>query len=89
MRRKIETGDIYRGAYLLCAGGYLEDSRMTRRGEVLFLISGEEIHDEDMRYRTGQALVNPLQLRETLNLLRDIVFENVRGDRRHHGTATG
>lgn len=85
MRRTIETGDMYRGAYLLCAGGYLEDARMTGRGEVRFLISGEEIQDEDLRYGSGQALVNPVQLRETLNLLRDVLFEQ----RRRHGSATG
>jgi len=91
VKREIETGDLFRGAYLLCSGGCLEEARMTRRREVLFLISGEDVRELDIRYRTGQALVNPLQLRETLNLLRDIVFEKLRsGERRtHHGSVTG
>jgi hypothetical protein len=32
----------------------------------------------DKQYRDGQALVNPLQFRETLNHLRDILFEKLR-----------
>jgi len=41
--------------------------------------------EEDRRYRTGKALVNPVQLRETVNLLRDLVFERLRGERRLYG----
>ncbi len=86
MRRDIETTDIFRGAFLLCQGGQLQKTLMSCDGQVRFLISGEELLEEDMRFRTGKALVNPLQLRETLNLLRDLVFEKVRKERRreHH-----
>jgi hypothetical protein len=34
-----------------------------------------------MDYRRGQALVNPLQLRECLNHLRDVLFEKLRQGR--------
>jgi hypothetical protein len=34
----------------------------------------------DRDYRSGQALVNPLQFRESLNHLRDILFEKLRED---------
>jgi len=93
MKQEIATGDLFRGAYLLCSGGSLDEVRLSRRGEVLFSIGGDDVRDLDLRYRTGQATVNPLQLRETLNLLRDIVFEKVRSEkregRRHHGAFAG
>jgi hypothetical protein len=73
----IETGDIFRGAYLLCCGARVSGTRM-RRSQVVFVIEGEALSEHDERYRLGRALVNPVQLRETLNLLRDLVFENVR-----------
>ncbi len=83
----VETGDIFRGAYLLCCGGRIGATRLIR-GQVLFEIEGCRITEEDLRYRTGEALVNPLQLRETLNLLRDCVFERLKNEKRksHHGT---
>lgn len=91
MRHEIETGDLFRSAYLLCCGGRIERTRL-ERGQVIFLIGGEAVVAEDLRYRTGCALVNPLQLREVLNLLRDLVFERLRTERRernpHHAETT-
>ena len=72
----LELTDIYRSAYHLCMGGDLvgikanKDSRQIMR----FLIKGEGLDKLDRKYRTGQALVNPLQLREALNHLRDVLF---------------
>lgn len=80
----IETGDIFRGAYLLCCGGRIGSTRM-QRDQVVFVIEGQDVTDHDERYRLGRALVNPIALRETLNLLRDLVFERVRTERGHHG----
>lgn len=83
----IETGDIFRGAYLLCCGGRVGSTRM-QRDQVVFVIEGCDVVEQDERYRLGRALVNPVQLRETLNLLRDLVFERVRTEKRgHHGQA--
>jgi hypothetical protein len=42
------------------------------------LITGEGLDRLDKQYRVGQALVNPLQLRESLNHLRDVMFEKLR-----------
>jgi hypothetical protein len=84
MSNAIETADLYRGAYLLCCGGRIGETRLSR-GQVLFVIEGDEVIEEDRRYRTGKALVNPVQLRETVNLLRDLVFERLRGERRMYG----
>jgi hypothetical protein len=44
----------------------------------MFLITGEGLDRLDKQYRAGQALVNPLQFRESLNHLRDILFNKLR-----------
>jgi hypothetical protein len=88
MGNGIETADLYRGAYLLCSGGRIGDTRFAR-GQVLFVIEGEGVIEEDHRYRTGKALVNPVQLKESVNLLRDLVFERLREERRMYGADPG
>ncbi len=86
---EVETTDIYRGAYLLCRGGRVGRMAMGHGGQVVFVIEGEGLTEEDMRYRTGNALVNPLQLRETLNLLRDMVFDLTGAGRRANAQGRG
>jgi hypothetical protein len=80
MLSAIETSDIFRGAYLLTQGARLTETR-THRGQVRFVIEGEGVAEHDERYRLGHALVNPVALRETLNLLRDLVFERLRKEK--------
>lgn len=82
----IETPDIFRGAYLLTQGGRLIDTHVARN-QVRFVIEGEGVVELDERYRLGTALVNPVQLRETLNLLRDLVFERLRMENNTNGKA--
>lgn len=85
MLSAIETGDIFRGAYLLTQGARLIDTRVARN-QVRFVIEGEDVAAHDERYRLGRALVNPVALRETLNLLRDLVFERLRTEKeKSHG----
>jgi hypothetical protein len=76
----LETTDIFREAFFLCSGGRLADVRFAedRRTIATFLIEGEDIDQLDLDYRNGQALVNPLLFRETLNHLRDILFKKLR-----------
>jgi hypothetical protein len=87
---RLETTDIFRGAFFLCQGGKLADVRLKEdalsacehaqagRRIVSFLIEGEGIDQLDLKYRNGQAMVNPLQFRESLNHLRDILFNTLR-----------
>ncbi len=82
MPSAIETADIFRGAYLLTQGARLSTTRVAR-GKLVFVIEGEEVIEHDERYRLGRALVNPVALRETLNLLRDLVFETLRPEKRN------
>lgn len=76
----LETTDIFRGAFFLCKGGDLCGVRVKENGKRIatFLIRGHGLDKLDKEYRNGQALVNPLQFRESLNHLRDILFEKLR-----------
>lgn len=85
MINAIESRDIYKGAYFICQG-YRITSVNHVRGQVSFIFEGDNIIEEDFKYRTGGALINPIQFKETLNYLRDLVFENLRNEnkRNHH-----
>jgi hypothetical protein len=74
---RYETTDIFIGAFFLSMGGSLSGIRIkdAARGIAAFEISGEDLDRLDREYRSGQALVNPVQLRESLNLLRDMLFD--------------
>jgi len=80
MRSAVETTDIFRGAFFLCKGGDLCGIRIRDNGRRIatFLIRGEGLRELDRAYRRGRALVNPLELRESLNHLRDVLFEKLR-----------
>jgi hypothetical protein len=72
-----ETTDIFVGAFILSRGGALRGIRIkdATRGIAAFEISGEGLALLDREYRSGQALVNPVDLRESLNMLRDMLFD--------------
>ncbi len=70
----LKTTDLFRSASLLCLGANLSEVERIR-GEVHFILHGSDITRSDIAYRTGKSQVNPLQLKETLNLLRDLIFE--------------
>lgn len=76
----LETTDIFRGAFFLCKGGDLSGVRFRDNGKRIatFLIIGKDLDKLDKAYRSGKALVNPLQFRESLNHLRDILFNTLR-----------
>ena len=76
----LETTDIFRGAFLLCSGGDLTGVRVRNNGKriAIFLITGKDLDKLDRDYRSGRALVNPVQLRESLNHLRDVMFKKLR-----------
>jgi len=67
----IETRDIYRASYLVICGGEIIDT-LNQDRRTTFFIEGENVTEDDRNFRSGQALVNPVRLRETLNLLRDL-----------------
>ncbi len=77
MAQSYETTDIFIGAFILCKGGDLCGIRIkdAARGIAAFEISGNDLDRLDQEYRSGKALVNPVQLRDSLNLLRDMLFD--------------
>ncbi|MFH1147446.1 MAG: hypothetical protein V1736_07035 [Pseudomonadota bacterium] len=81
-RNSLETTDIFRGAFFLCKGGDLCGIQMKGNGKRIayFQIKGEGLARLDKEYRAGRALVNPLQFRESLNHLRDMLFKTLRND---------
>ena len=80
IKNSLEITDIFRGAYFLSCGGDLAEVRVRNNGKRIatFLITGKNLDKLDRDYRSGKALVNPLQLRESLNHLRDVMFEKLR-----------
>lgn len=76
----LEVTDLFRGAFLLCSGGDLAEVRVYNNGKRIatFLITGKDLDRLDRDYRAGRALVNPVQLRESLNHLRDKMFDKLR-----------
>jgi hypothetical protein len=75
--KSYETTDIFIGAFFLCKGGDLCGIRIkdAARGIAAFEISGTDLDRLGREYRSGKALVNPVQLRDSLNLLRDMLFD--------------
>ena len=84
MKSTLEVTDLFRGAFFLCMGGHLEQVSVRNNGRKIatFLITGSDLDRLDSDYRCGRALVNPLQLRESLNHLRDVMFDKLR---KHEG----
>ena len=76
----LETTDIFRGAFFMCMGGNLEDIRFRQNGRQIasFLFNGHDLHKHDKDYINGHAMVNPVQYKEALNHLKDILFKQLR-----------
>lgn len=83
MTERLETTDLFKGAYLLCVGGIVNSIRVTHLGRTTatFLITGEGLDRHNTDYVTGNAMVNPVQLRNSLNHLRDLLFNTLKQKR--------
>jgi hypothetical protein len=86
LQTTLETTDIFRGAFFLSKGGRLSDVHLSEdhRQIVSFRIIGENLTELDEAYRSGRATVDPLQLRESLNHLRDVLFRTKRDNERNN-----
>ncbi len=80
MKGTVEVTDLFKGAFLLCMGARLDKVQVRNNGRRIatFLITGPDLDRLDSDYRAGRALVNPVQLRESLNHLRDKMFDKLR-----------
>ncbi len=75
---KIETNDLFKGAYLLSQSFRLKETLFIDNHQVRFVIEGDNIKAEDLRYHTGQALVDPLRLKECVRVLREILTQTLK-----------
>lgn len=66
----------------MCMGSELSEIRIRDNGKRIatFLFTGADLDRFDKNYMNGTALVNPVQFRESLNRLRDIMFEKLRAN---------
>jgi hypothetical protein len=80
VQHSVEVTDLFKSAFFLCMGGHLDQVRVRDNGRRIasFLISGKCLDKLDRDYRCGRALVDPVQLRESLNHLRDVMFDKLR-----------
>lgn len=74
--KTILVDDPFRAAYLLRFGKYR--GTKIKDGKQCYLIEGEAqtLSEEDYRYRTGYARVNPLSLKESFYLLKELSEDN-------------
>ena len=78
---EIPTTDIWKGAYFLSCGCDLATIKYDKASQVgEFFFTGPDIEQLEKAYRSGKALVNPVQFREALNNLRDMLFKEKRED---------
>jgi hypothetical protein len=78
MLEEVETGDVFRAAYLVSRGGRVVKACVQGLDHVVLTVKGEELDHEDLRYRTGAGMVEPLMLKENLNRVRDLVKKTLR-----------
>lgn len=80
---EVETGDVFRAAYLVSRGGRVVKAIVQGGDHVVLTLAGEELDHEDLRYRTAAGLVEPLRLKENLNRVRDLVKKTLRDAENH------
>ncbi len=80
---EMETGDVFRAAYLVSQGARVTKATVQGGDHVVLTLTGEDIDHEDLRYRTAAGMVEPLRLKENLNRLRDLVKRTLRADENH------
>ena len=59
-------------------GADLTEIRIDHKQIASFLITGKDLDRLDREYANGKAQVNPVQFRQSLNWLRDLLFEKLR-----------
>ena len=77
---QLETTDIFKSAFYLTMGCELAKIQFSNNGNQIatFQIKGKNIEKLDRDYMCGKARVNPVQLKHSLNWLRDSLFEVIR-----------
>ena len=79
---RIETTCLFRGAFFLSKGCELKKIRIkdTGRHYASLVITGEGIDKLNLEYQKGGVLINVLLFKESLNYLKDELFNTLRED---------
>ena len=83
MMIELETGDVFRAAYLVSRGGTVIKAAVQGADHVVLTLKGEGLDQEDQRYRTAAGMVEPLRLKENLNRVRDLVKKTLQTVHHH------
>ncbi len=83
MMNQMEITDLFKGAYFLTRSCKIKETKLVNGNQVRFIIEGENLLEEEELYQTGQATVNPLQLKECLNYLREKLTQTLRTQNRN------
>lgn len=84
---RLEITDLFKGAYFLTCSARIKETRLVGDNQVRFILEGENLLKEEELYQTGQASVNPLQLKACLDFLRAKLTQTLRTgteNRREH-----
>jgi len=79
---KVETKDLYCGAYMLSSGAMLAEVRVEGRRcgkpAVTFIFTGDDVEELLKEYESGKAMTNAAQYKAAMNHLKDVMFERLR-----------
>jgi len=79
---KVETQDLYCGAYLLACGSLLDHMRLAdgRNGKpsVTFIFAGEDAARQLREFNSGLAMTNAATFKAAMIHLKDVMFEKLR-----------
>ena len=77
---RIITKDVFRTAYHLSRGNRTLTTTFDPDGEKSFVIKGKTLFSDDLKYRLGQALVNPLILEKSYRYVKEVYLYEECGD---------
>ena len=79
---KVETTDLYHGAYLMAKGIALVSMTVFNSGgrsKIMFKFTGKkELVQVNKAFEQGQALVNPVDLKKSILHLKDMMYDKLK-----------
>jgi len=78
---QIRTRDIFHAAFLITRGMQVKEilpDRTIARSKVIFVIGGNGISGLEEEYRSGSVVVNVFSFKESVQLVKDVMFDYIR-----------
>ncbi|PKO58034.1 MAG: hypothetical protein CVU24_17905 [Betaproteobacteria bacterium HGW-Betaproteobacteria-18] len=78
---QIQTRDIFHAAYLVTQGMRITEilpDKTNNRSKAIFVIEGQRIAEYEEQYRNGTVLVNVFSLKESVQRVKDVMFDYLR-----------